>query len=84
MSETILQTYLNNQFIKTSDEGNIASLKKAVAEVVKRLEKKKEKIYFFFHNTSYNCISEYKKLYKIFYAIPTYLHNTFFISYYTK
>ncbi|TYA74935.1 GTPase-associated system all-helical protein GASH [Seonamhaeicola marinus] len=44
MSETILQTYLNNQFIKTSDSGNIASLKKAITEVVKRLEKKKQRI----------------------------------------
>jgi hypothetical protein len=47
MSDTILQNYLNNQFIKTSDEGNIASLKKAVIEIVKRLEKKKEKIISF-------------------------------------
>ena len=44
MSETILQTYLDNQFIKTADEGNIASLKKAITEVVKRLNKKKGKI----------------------------------------
>ncbi|WP_417361106.1 GTPase-associated system all-helical protein GASH [Galbibacter sp.] len=44
MSETILQTYLDNQFIKTADSGNIDSLKKAVTEVVKRLNKKKEKI----------------------------------------
>lgn len=44
MPETLLQTYLNNQFIKTSDDGNISSLKKATTEVVKKLEKKKEKI----------------------------------------
>lgn len=44
MPDTLLQTYLTNQFIKTDDDGNIAHLKKAIIEVVKRLEKKKAKI----------------------------------------
>ena len=44
MADTLLQTYLNNQFIKTSDEGNIAQLRKAATEVAKRLRKKKAKV----------------------------------------
>lgn len=41
MAETILQSFLNSQLIKTSDDGNIANLKKAVTEVKKKLESKK-------------------------------------------
>ena len=41
MADTILQTYLNKQIIKTADDGNISNLKKAAAEIVKRLEEKK-------------------------------------------
>lgn len=41
MAETILQTFLNNQFIKTSDTGNIDSLAKAVTAVKKLLTNKK-------------------------------------------
>lgn len=44
MTETILQTYLNNQFIKTTEEGNVTNLKKAVTELTKILQKKKDKI----------------------------------------
>src|ERR1700743_4034056 len=42
MSETILQIFLNNQFIKTADTGNIESLGKAVAAVKGLLAKKKQ------------------------------------------
>lgn len=41
MQNTLLQTYLNKQFIKTADEGNIENLKKAAKEIAKKLEKKK-------------------------------------------
>ncbi len=44
MPNNLLQAYLNKQFIKTSDEGNVANLKKAAIEVSKRLTKKKKKI----------------------------------------
>jgi hypothetical protein len=42
MSETILQIFLNNQFIKTADTGNIESLSKAVVAVKTFLTKKKQ------------------------------------------
>lgn len=41
MSNTLLQTYLTNQFIKTDDDGNITHLKKAAVEVAKRQSVKK-------------------------------------------
>ncbi len=41
MAESILQSYLNAQHIKTSEQGSIESLKKAVTEVKKILEKKR-------------------------------------------
>ena len=44
MAETLLQTYLNNQFVKTTEEGNINNLKKAIDELVKQLLKKRTKI----------------------------------------
>lgn len=44
MAETLLQTYLNNQFIKTTEEGNLTNLKKAIAELEKQLQKKRLKI----------------------------------------
>lgn len=44
MANNLLQTYLNKQFIRTSDEGNISHLKKAVTEVSKRLSKNKNKV----------------------------------------
>jgi hypothetical protein len=44
MAESILQTFLNQQFIKTSDVGNIDSLKKAVTAVVSALTKNKKLI----------------------------------------
>lgn len=44
MSNSILQTYLNNQFIKTADEEAFANLEKAVIVVEKSLIKKKTKI----------------------------------------
>lgn len=43
MTESILQTYLNEQHIKTDATANIDSLKKAVNEVVKYLTRKKTK-----------------------------------------
>lgn len=43
MTESILQTYLNEQHIKTDATANIESLKKAVNEVVKYLTRKKIK-----------------------------------------
>lgn len=43
MTESILQTYLNEQHIKTDATANIESLKKAVNEVVKHLTRKKTK-----------------------------------------
>jgi hypothetical protein len=43
MTETILQTYLNEQHIKTDVSENIESLKKAVTEVGKYLTRKKIK-----------------------------------------
>jgi hypothetical protein len=43
MTESILQTYLNEQHIKTDAPANIESLKKAVNEVVKYLTRKKTK-----------------------------------------
>jgi hypothetical protein len=44
MAENILQTFLNQQFIKTADGGNIESLKKAVAVVVITLTKTRKLI----------------------------------------
>jgi len=44
MAESILQTYLNNQFIKTAEQENITKLKSAATEVKKRLTKKKIKV----------------------------------------
>lgn len=44
MSESILQIFLNNKFIKTSDAGNIDGLNKAVASVKANLTKKKPNI----------------------------------------
>lgn len=44
MAESILQTFLNQQFIKTSDGGNIDSLKKAVTAVVNTLSKNRKLI----------------------------------------
>jgi hypothetical protein len=44
MTETILQIYLNNQFIKTAEAENIPKLKKASTELQKRLLKKKSKV----------------------------------------
>lgn len=44
MAETILQTFLNMQFIKTSDTDNIESLKKAVNVLKKNLANKKHLI----------------------------------------
>ena len=44
MVESILQTYLNEQFIKTTEEGNVANLKKVVTELVKILQKRKTKV----------------------------------------
>ncbi|MDO6596595.1 GTPase-associated system all-helical protein GASH [Oceanihabitans sp. 2_MG-2023] len=44
MAESILQTYLNNQFIKTAEQENITKLKAAATEVKKRLSKKKAKV----------------------------------------
>jgi hypothetical protein len=41
MAETVLQLYLNAQHIKTSEQENITNLKKVVAEVKKKLEKKR-------------------------------------------
>jgi len=44
MSESILQTFLNKQFIKTSDAGNIDSLNKAVTALKNNLTKKRQLI----------------------------------------
>lgn len=44
MTETILQIFLNNKFIKTSDAGNIESLNKAVTALKTYLGKKKHLI----------------------------------------
>lgn len=44
MAEKVLQLYLDNQFIKTSDTEDVARLNKAVTEVAKRLKAKKAKI----------------------------------------
>lgn len=44
MAETLLQSYLNYQFIKTTEDGNITNLKKAVTDLTKILKKKKFKI----------------------------------------
>lgn len=44
MADSILQTYLNEQFIKTAEQENITKLKAAAIEVKKRLAKKKTKI----------------------------------------
>ena len=41
MTETILQSYLNEQHIKTDVQENIDSLKKAVNEVKKHLTRRK-------------------------------------------
>lgn len=44
MAESILQTYLNNQFIKTTEQESITKLKAAATEVKKLLIKKKIKV----------------------------------------
>lgn len=44
MAETVLQFYLNAQHIKTAEQENITNLKKVVAEVKKKLEKKRSLI----------------------------------------
>ena len=44
MTDSILQSFLDRRFIKTDESENIANLNKAVAELQKRLIKKKEKI----------------------------------------
>lgn len=46
MTESILQTYLNEQHIKTDVPENIDSLKKAVKEIAKYLTRKKTKLDF--------------------------------------
>lgn len=44
MIDSILQSFLDHRFIKTDESENISNLNKAVAELQKRLGRKKEKI----------------------------------------
>ncbi len=44
MTETLIQTFLSKQFIKTSDEGNIPNLQKTAKSLADKLRKKKSKI----------------------------------------
>ncbi len=44
MTDSILQAFLDNRFIKTADEGDIEKLKKVSQEIQKLLRKKKPKI----------------------------------------
>lgn len=44
MTESILQTYLNEQHIKVADESSVENLKKAISQVKKHLTQKKAEI----------------------------------------
>ena len=44
MTDSILQSFLDHQFIKTDESENISNLNKAVVELQKQLSKKKKKI----------------------------------------